>query len=801
VPMAAFPLRLNFRPLSPPGTFAAMNSPSLWDRVRRARIVQVLAVYLGASWGVLQIADTLTEALALPAWVSPVAIILLLVGLVIIVATAWVQSLPATTAAEVAGDLPTDWEIAPSAAVESLKRGRLPHLTWGRVILGGIVSLSLLFGGAGLWVTLTGGPGVLGPTVVGAADVADGIAILPFNVTGVDDSEFWGEGMVDLLSTNLDGMGGYRTIDSRTLLARWRENGGDQASADLGTALRAAGQTGARYAVVGSAVGVGGGDMRLVAEIYDLDGGEEIGSGQVQGSSDDPLQLIDDLSLETMRLLLAGGGEELATTRNLADLTTSSVPALRAYLEGERYYRQAEFPRAVEAYQRALDADSTFALAIFRISDAYGWLESVNSETAIELGARAVEYIDDLSPRNAAIVAAGNGLYIGDMTQAAELERAVRRYPDDPEAWFMLAELYIHLGEGTGAGPEQSLEMIMKAIELDPGFAPYYVHAIDQNMILGNAEEARQLIEQYETFSSAEQLQEEYLVAFDLYFGDSAHRDAAWARMDGLSDMQIDIMCGTFCGWANDMPRSAEIGEYMRNRVGRDGSWYQGARYSVVIGKVARAEAMLRDSLPQGPDPQTTYLMHRFTDADVSDLLPVIRECDLGLGTPCTLWNGALAAEEGDWEGHAAAIEASEAAVVPWLADGDEITARFPQATADVLRGYGAFQRGDVNEARGLLTEAQGKSGGLADGMARVWLAQVNEELGRSQDAIRWYGLLRNNYMRSWALEQRARVAEEMGDLELARESWAAVVHNYSGADEGLARAVAARAALERLGG
>ncbi|NIT94271.1 MAG: hypothetical protein GWM91_01865, partial [Actinobacteria bacterium] len=48
--------------------------------MKRARIVQVLVVYLGASWAILQVAETLQESLSLPAWVMPVAILLLLIG-------------------------------------------------------------------------------------------------------------------------------------------------------------------------------------------------------------------------------------------------------------------------------------------------------------------------------------------------------------------------------------------------------------------------------------------------------------------------------------------------------------------------------------------------------------------------------------------------------------------------------------------------------------------------------------------------------------------------------------------------
>ncbi|NIR34956.1 MAG: hypothetical protein GWN79_05810, partial [Actinobacteria bacterium] len=57
-----------------------MSEIGLLARLKRARIVQVLVVYLGASWAILQVAETLQESLSLPAWVMPVAILLLLIG-------------------------------------------------------------------------------------------------------------------------------------------------------------------------------------------------------------------------------------------------------------------------------------------------------------------------------------------------------------------------------------------------------------------------------------------------------------------------------------------------------------------------------------------------------------------------------------------------------------------------------------------------------------------------------------------------------------------------------------------------
>src|SRR5688572_16040913 len=262
------------------------KSSSLWERAKQARIVRIMAVYLGASWIVLQVSSTVVDAFKLPEWVLPTAIILMFVGLVVILATAWVQSLASTTAGENAGSLPKDWQIAPRDAFASLRRGRLPHLTWGRAIAGGVFMMALLFGGAGTYMGLTGNR-IGGPRTATASEAAEGIAVVPFEVRG-QGLDIWREGMMDLLTHGLDGVGGFRTIDSRTLMARWRDNTTEGATADLSTTLKVAQATGARYALEGSVVGLGPA-VRLAATIYDVDTRKEVARGQVEGPATDVL--------------------------------------------------------------------------------------------------------------------------------------------------------------------------------------------------------------------------------------------------------------------------------------------------------------------------------------------------------------------------------------------------------------------------------------------------------------------------------------------------------------------------------
>ncbi len=63
----------------------------LIHEIHRRSLWQVLGIYLLASWAVLGGIGTLSDVLVLPEWFSPLALALLIVGLLVVLATAFVQ--------------------------------------------------------------------------------------------------------------------------------------------------------------------------------------------------------------------------------------------------------------------------------------------------------------------------------------------------------------------------------------------------------------------------------------------------------------------------------------------------------------------------------------------------------------------------------------------------------------------------------------------------------------------------------------------------------------------------------------
>lgn len=776
-----------------------MPSPNLLERLKQAKIVQVLAVYLGASWAVLQIADVLAEALSLPEWVLPVSVLLLLVGLVVILATAWVQSLASTSEAEEAGEIPTDWEIAPGDALDSLKAGKVPHLTWGRVVLGGLVALSLLFGGAGLYVGFTGRPGILGPQPVGADMAAAGIAVVPFEVTGGEDLDLWREGMVDLLATNLDGMGGFRTIDSRTVMAQWKKRVQDGEGSDLRTALEAAAGTGARFAVVGAMVGNPAG-IRLSADIYDLSNGDKVGQVTQEGPADSVLELTSTLSVNLTRKLLSETGQSTVRDVRIDALTTTSLPALRAYLEGEAVFRNANFAAAVASYERAVELDSLFALAWLRLSNAYGWLDDIGSAPGARAGERAAALIDRLPARDRILVAGSEASRTGDPTFFEEIRDGVLLYPDDPDLWFELGEYIYHVGLAAGVATlPQAMEAFNRAVELDPGFGPYQVHPLELTIAAGDRAAADSAFERYRTSTEDVRNVTEFSLAIPLLLGDEEEMGEA---LQASLELDLRTIGRIRLSYVNRMDQYDRIRELLwvnRNRAGSDHQWIY---YSLGAEGALDRAARLTDSLDISVGNKALgagWLMGMWATARETGLreLALPASCQVpALNTQCLLFVGWGLARAGEMAGARDALARLRALSAEAEGASAEARTRF----ADAVEGTMAAVEGDVQRARRFLVPVA-PDGGNAGSLARIALAEVEEDQGNHSEAIDYYSGNLYDYTRVRAVLSLARIYESRGDPEQARSYYRSFLTITREGDQQLPEIEAAREAFARLGG
>src|ERR671920_2349074 len=94
------------------------------------------------------------------------------------------------------------------------------------------------------------------------------------------------------------------------------------------------------------------------ASLVSVADGRTLAQTSVAGPRDSLFVLIDRL---TAQLLALGAG---ASSAQLSALTTTNLDALRVYLDGVAAYRRGAFQNATPLLSRAVELDSTFALAL-----------------------------------------------------------------------------------------------------------------------------------------------------------------------------------------------------------------------------------------------------------------------------------------------------------------------------------------------------------------------------------------------------------------------------------------------------
>jgi len=313
------------------------------------------------------------------------------------------------------------------------------------------------------------------------------VAVAPFDVLD-PKLDLWHEGLVDVLSRNLDGAGPLRTVSPTVVVRRWSGRADPTSAEELGR------RTGARLTVFGNIVGAGLDTVRISASILDAASGNVVAQVERRDLTARMDRLSDSLTVALLREL--GQTRPIAAVR-LSSFGSTNLSALREFLRGEHFFRALALDSALAHYRDAIAADSTFAPALRRIYQVLWW-QGHQDSLWVTYAFRAAALNHHLAPRESLLVtidslaAAINGAHWQRATGTAvwnegqrlyrTLEEATRRYPEDPEIWYNLGEARYHFGFGPGgsATQRQIREAMDRAIALDSGFAPAIVsHTIE----------------------------------------------------------------------------------------------------------------------------------------------------------------------------------------------------------------------------------------------------------------------------------------------------------------------------------
>jgi tRNA A-37 threonylcarbamoyl transferase component Bud32 len=308
------------------------------------------------------------------------------------------------------------------------------------------------------------------------------MAILPFESEGSSSDDSLGAGLSHLVQLDLDNLPGLSMTPPRQVKRWWDGHGGSLIGVDKANAAR---DLRVHWLTLGL-LERRGDSLRVRLTVYDS-AGRKTPIAEVRARASDLGQLGDTLAVS---LVTAIAPELAQSYRVVGSLGGVSLGAQREFLRGEAAFQQDAWSLAERHFESALDLDSTFALAAWRLANVKRW--------------RRLPYGDDLRklydsrdarlpPLDRELIAALNEPSIRG--RIARLDSVVARFPDDAYARLLLAEEVFHRGPLVGRGLDQGARAMADAVARDSSLALAYDHLVFAAIRQGRRAEARRAID------------------------------------------------------------------------------------------------------------------------------------------------------------------------------------------------------------------------------------------------------------------------------------------------------------------
>ena len=395
----------------PPNIFA-----KYWADLERRNVVRVSIAYIVVAWVLLQVGETVFEALRLPEWSLTLLFAMLVIGFPVAIILAWIfQVTPEGVVIDVTGAPP-----GPIALRRNLDI----------LIIGTLVIAVAIMGYRLTNDDVSPKSGVAEPTQQAS------IAVLRFlNIGGLPHfADGLGEELLDRLA-KLNELG----VAARTSSWAYAEK-----SVDVPTI---AAQLSVDYVLEGS-VRQSGDRIRITAQLNDGTTGKHVWSHSYDRelTTENFFETQSEIARQVVNLLQISLSPE--SEAMLAEIPNISMEALELYLKGQDFFRKPHSDESLDTaaglFRNALELDPRFAMAYAGLCDTlqgkYILTRDVEVFAEAERACHRALTLDEDLPR---VLAALGGLYLfsGQNEKAEQvLKRALAASPNEIDAYGDLAE-------------------------------------------------------------------------------------------------------------------------------------------------------------------------------------------------------------------------------------------------------------------------------------------------------------------------------------------------------------------------
>ena len=303
--------------------------------------------------------------------------------------------------------------------------------------------------------------------------------VLPFrNKTGKQEMSWIETTMADLLVSDLSQTRNLRIVNQDRLLQTLKDLKIPPGSYDDETAKKLGEILDVDY-VIEASVSQAGSVLRADVRVTGMKQQKRSSFFKAVGNKqDDIIPMVDQLARDIQREML----QVPQPLPSIAKTSSGSIPALKSFNEGVRFFREGDYDSAAASLQASIAKDPRFARAYLKLSQVYE--KQGQEDQSIDILKKAMQLQGD--EKTHAAIRAQYLFLQGDADKAIETYEALRKnFPNDPDLLFSLASLY----EQTGDLKNASLAL-QNLIRIDPNDAQAYFELGKDTILIGESEKA-----------------------------------------------------------------------------------------------------------------------------------------------------------------------------------------------------------------------------------------------------------------------------------------------------------------------